>query len=138
MKKYICISFLFFLVLLVYKSWFLPGLISSGDFWPYFKSMYSLRSVIPYAWDPNGGNGLGASSVPFLWILMNFGISIDIFGKFFGLKWELVERLAYLFPFLIISIISINLLYRKVVPESKLSILSSGIFLFNSYILYFI
>ncbi len=134
-KKIITFLLLLLSVLLVYREWFFGGLITAGDFWPYFQSMYELRSTMPFAWDPNGGGGMGANSIPFLWIHMNFGIGIDIFGKLLGLNWPIVERLYYLIPLLSLLLGSPYLLFKKLFPDSKFSIFATVIYGFNTYIL---
>lgn len=134
MKK---IYFLIFAVaiFIVFRSWFSYSLIASGDFWPYFDSQYLLRSLLQYAWDVNGGNGLGASSIPFLSIHLNFGIAIDLLGNYLNLPWIIVQRIVYLFPLIIITSLSSYFLFKEIFPKNNFAILSSFIYLFNTYFL---
>ncbi len=132
-KIYYFISLL--IIYVVYSPWFLPGVITGGDFWPYYKSMYPLYSFPLYAWDMNLGMGMGAFSAPLLWIFFNIGIPITFLGEFLGLHWSVIERIYYLFPLLIISIYSSITLYKKIMPKNDFSLLAAFIYTFNIYIL---
>jgi len=119
----------------VFKAWFLEGLITGGDFWPYYNSMYSQYPLSLSAWYFNFNAGLGGFSGPFLWIFLNVGLPITFLGKTFGLSWSMIERIYYLFPLLAISIASSSLLYTKTIAKNNYSILASFIFVFNTYFL---
>lgn len=97
--------------------------------------MYSVHSFIPYTWNEVLGNGFGSSSTAYLWILTNFGLVLDFYGKFLHLPWPFVERIAYFYPFLIFASVFPAILYRKIFQKSSFFILSSAIYLFNTYIL---
>lgn len=136
MKKYLCLLFSGILLFLIFKAWFFPGLITGGDFVPYFKSMYSNNSIFLYAWDFKGGIGLGGFVAPLLWIYFSIGIPLTILGKVLGFDWTIIERVYYLFPFLIISLFSSLFLFRKIFPKKNiLSLFSCLIFVLNTYIL---
>ncbi len=96
--------------------------------------MYEIKSIFPFAWDPNGGGGLGADASPFLWIHMSFGIGTEIFGKLLGLDWSIIERIYYLFPLMGLLIIGPYILF-KILFSKELAIISSTIFGLNTYIL---
>lgn len=123
------------IIVLVFKHWFLPGLITGGDFWPYFRSMYPIRSIFQYAWDWNSGYGMGSFVGSFLWIRLNFGLAIVFLGKLLNLDWSLIERIFYLFPFIILSCASSFLFFRKLFKENSFAIFSSAIYVLNTYIL---
>lgn len=132
-----CVSSFIFAasIFVIFNAWFFPGLITAGDFWPYSDYMYENYSINQYAWSPIQGNGFGNNSIPLLWIFMNIGIAITALGKFLGFSWPIVERFAYLFPFLLVSITSSVVLFRSFFPQRKFYLLSSAIYLLNPYIL---
>ncbi len=134
-KKILFFLLLFFIFFIVYKSWFLPGLITAGDLWSYSKATYETRPLFLYAWDLASAAGMGGFVGSLLWIYLNFGLSITIFGKFLGLDWIIVERVFYLFPFIFISIFSSYKLYSEVLSKNVFSFFSIFIFCFNTYIL---
>ena len=123
------------LIVLIYKEWFSSGLITAGDFWPYFKSTYATRPVPLTAWDINGGYGLGGFSGPFLWIHLNLSTPITLLGRYLGLSWAFIERVWYLYPFLILIFVSPFILFRKLFPDNKFVLISVIIFSLNTYIL---
>src|SRR3990170_7341122 len=119
--KYVPHLFLGLIIILIYKSWFSLDLITSGDFWPYAKSQYETKTLFLYAWDLASGAGMGGFVGPLLWIYLNFGIPINIFGSRFGLSWEIIQRIYYLFPFLILALFSSYKLFRKLFPNNRFS-----------------
>lgn len=82
-----------FIVFLVYRLWFsFSGTLSSGD-WPYLhKETIEGFSFLP--------------QIEFLWLAPYYQIPTKIFVQYLGASWELVERLFWFWPFLIISILS--------------------------------
>lgn len=135
MKNYLPWILLLFLVIFIFRAWFMPGLITGGDFWPNFKSMYPDRSLTLYAWDPVQGNGFGTNYIPLLWVYANVGFVTTVFGLWLHLPWSIVERIGYLFPFLILSTTSSYILFRKLFPKSKFAVLAPAIYVLNTYIL---
>jgi len=122
------------LVVIVYNAWFLPGVITGGDLWYFFPSMYDNHQIYPRLDLFFANNGFGGSSVPFMAI--NFVMSIPFLaGKTFGLSWEVLSRIFILFPFLIAVSLFPYLFFKKVFPDNLLVTLSSFIFTFNTYIL---
>jgi hypothetical protein len=134
-RQKISIVFFLFLVVVVFRAWYSSGIITGGDFLYYSPSMFSSHLLFPFAWSSVLGNGIGANSVPFLWILTNFGGSINFFGSLLGLPWVIIERVAYLYPFIVFSSVFPAILYRKLFPEKNIYILSSIVYLFNTYVL---
>lgn len=136
MEKINKLLFGFFIlsVLWVYKSWFLPGVITGGDLWYFFPSMFNNHTLIPNALFFGANNGFGGSSI--LYSAVNFIMAIPLsFGKIFNLPWEFLERVFILFPFLIISTVSIIALIRKIFPDNKIYFIAPLVFVLNSYIL---
>src|ERR1035437_3044772 len=126
--KYLLYIFLGLIIILIFKSWFSLDLITSGDFRPFTKLQYEAKLSLLYAWNLTGGSGIGGFVGPLLWIYLNFGIPTTIFGKILGLNWTLIERLYYLFPFLILSLYSPFYFFRKIFINNYFAILSSVIF----------
>lgn len=133
--KFIPLIALLGIIFLIFKAWFLPGLISAGDLWPYSNSIYSSRSFIPFAWDLNNGDGLGMFVAPLLWIYVNFGLPTTILGQWLNLSWSVIERVWYLFPFLIFSFYFSKRLFAKIFSKNNFSLLSASIYTLNTYIL---
>lgn len=122
-------------IVTIFNPWFGKEMITAGDFWPFANGMYMGRSLPLSAWDPFANNGFGSFSGPFLWILLNFAVPITFFGNILGMPWENIQRLAYLYPFLIICFVSPVLLFRKISPHTKGSMFAGVIYLLNTYIL---
>lgn len=127
--------FLTLLLLIIFKAWFMPGLITAGDLWPYSNLIYSSRSMSLFAWDLNNGVGLGAFVGPLLWIYLNFGAPVTLLGIFLGLGWSIIERIWYLYPFFLLGFVSCYKLFSKLFSKNIFTLLSSAIFMLNSYIL---
>ncbi|HVT00650.1 MAG TPA: hypothetical protein VHE53_00265 [Patescibacteria group bacterium] len=123
------------LVLLVFRNWFVPNLITGGDFWFNFPSMYSQFSMFAFAWNWIKGNGLGIFSPLYQAINLVFGAPIFFFGYFLKLPWEIVERLGFFYPFIILGLIAPSYLFKKIFNNNPFWIFSIIIFLFNTYIL---
>ena len=122
-------------ILIVFRNWFTPGLITAGDLWPFSGAMYQERDLPLKAWDQFANNGFGSFSGPFLWIHLNFAIPITIFGQLLGQSWSWIERIGYFLPFLIICPTSSILLYKKIFPKSALYPIAGLLYLLNTYIL---
>lgn len=138
MKKinnFLFFAFFILLILVVFKSWFGFGLITGGDFQVYFKSMFlGLSDFPPPAWNYILGTALGVNGTSVLWNYFVVEIPIIFFGRILGFKWEIVERLGYLFPYLILSLIIPYYVFRKFLATSW-AFISVLLFSFNTYIL---
>ncbi len=136
MKKVnIFISIIFFLLtVIVFKSWFTLLPLSSGDW------SYSLNDAIksfpffPYVWSFNFGLGFGGVNSFILALSSYYLFTTSVLFNVFKIPWVLIERLMWFWPFLLISIFSSHFLFKKLFSE-KFAILSSFIFLFNTYTL---
>lgn len=124
-----------FLVGIIFQKWFMPGLISAGDFWFYYPSMYGEFDRAFYAWNFEKGNGLGMNSVLFQAVLTTFGLPIYLLGILLKIPWETIERIGFFYPFLIICTFSSYFYHKEVLRTTKLWVLSAIVFLFNTYIL---
>ena len=130
--KYFPFILLVLVVVLIFKQWFLPGLISSGDFWYTFSSSYNQYNMFAFAWNWIKGNGLGTFSPLYQAINLDFGIPVFVF-RFLG--WSILERLGFFYPYIFLSLFSIYFLYRKVGSKRNLFFVSALIFPLNTYIL---
>lgn len=132
-KKLLNIIFVLILIK-VFFVWFVPGLITGGDLWYFFPSMYSNHSFLPSSSLFFVNNSFGGSSM--LFQAANFVMAIPLLiGKLSSLPWDLLERIFILFPCLIITPLSMIYFVRKIFPENNLYILSAVILTLNTYIL---
>jgi hypothetical protein len=136
-KRFLFISvlLLFFLIILVFKTWFSTGLLSSTDVGFNSKLTYNNYFLSPYGWQEDKMAGLGGNAVALLWIYTDFGIPITILGKIIGLNWNLVERMIFFYPFLILSFLSSAFLFKKIFKKNVFYLLSVFLFLISTYIL---
>lgn len=123
------------LIALVYGSWFIPGLITSGDFWYFYPSMYGLFDVAFSAWNWEKGNGLGLNSVLYQAVLFDFGLPITLLGGICNFSWQVIERFGFFYPFLIIGSVGSYVLHKNVFRDNVLWIVTAIVILFNTYIL---
>jgi len=123
------------LILWVYKPWFLSPILSAGDLWYYFPSMYDNFYLYPQAWYTRVlYNGLGGAG----YVFQNGNIlasSTFLLPKVFNINWETSVKLVFFLPFLLISISSSSILFRKLFPKNKFWFLAPLIFSLNTYIL---
>lgn len=92
------------LILLIFREWFSGGLLSSGDWhFLFVKSLIPWKSGI-WAWDTTYGNGFGSSDV-FLLPLNSYFLASSKFLLFF-LPWNLVERIIFFWPYILLSFFS--------------------------------
>lgn len=128
--------FLLLLALLciwIFRSWFQTVLVSSGDLKLFYTSNFKDYFLFPYAWGWNLQNGLGDFFSAFAWLDYNYSIPIFI-GNFLHLNWQVIERVFYLFPFLILNFVSSAFLFRKIFSRNPFFLLAPFIYLFNTYI----
>src|SRR3989304_5418844 len=134
-KRLLQLLFLFTFIAAVYRGWFMPGILTGGDFGMTFPSMYLNTFIYPYAWYWNQGSALGGNAISLLWIYFNYATTNFIFGRILGLPWGIFERFAYFYPFLLIGIISSITLARHVFSKKIYAVFSALLFLINTYIL---
>ncbi len=130
------ILFILFLLLIFFcfRSWFSFFPLSSGD-WSYkFPETIGGFTLYPYAWDVGYSNGLGGTTIFLLALNTYFLSTISILFNYFNIPWIIIERIVWFWPFLIISVFSSYLLFKKLF-SNKFALLSSFIYLFNTYIL---
>jgi len=122
------------LILVIFKAWFLPGVITGGDMSYFFPSMYDNFQIHPSDWAFFAGNGFGGTAIPHMPIIFIISI-LFFFGKTFSLSWDMLLRIFILFPFLICSTLFPYLLFKKLFPENPFAIISSFLFTLNTYVL---
>ncbi|MBI3985214.1 MAG: hypothetical protein HY344_04770 [Candidatus Levybacteria bacterium] len=127
--------FILLLFIVVFKNWFYPHVISSGDFSFISTSRLQDISLMPYAWGWNlAVGGLGAFVSPFSWLHFIEAIPL-LFARFFSLNWLLAERVFYFYPLLLALIVIPILFFKKFFPSSKFAFISTLIFSLNTYVL---
>jgi hypothetical protein len=133
MEKLIKPFLLLLLVITVFHAWFLPGLLSTFDFPYYSPLMMKDASIMPYAWGFHVGlDGFARFISPYSWVLPFINIPQVIFGRL-GMDWGLIERITYLYPLLILLLISPVVLFKTVFPKNKFYLMAIIVFSFNTY-----
>lgn len=123
-----------FIFLLVFKSWFLPLSLSTGD-WVY-KFPQSIIEFIryPYAWDLAFQNGLGGNTIFLLALNTYFYASTAFLSQYTQLPWIWIEKIMWYWPFIAASILGSYLLFRNLISKDPvLALISSLIFTTNTY-----
>ncbi|MBI2028476.1 MAG: hypothetical protein HYT07_02590 [Candidatus Levybacteria bacterium] len=122
LKKKTNLILILVVILLVYYPWFLINrTLASGD-WPYlFKETIQGFSFFP---DPS-----------FLWLGPYYQITSKFFVEYLNISWEITERVFWFWMFLGISFFSSRYLSKIILRNSKFNLLTTLIFLTNSYIL---
>ncbi len=89
------------IAVLMYWRWFLPGIITYGDF--YFITKEALADNLPFTWISLYKTGVYFTfSMPLSPFLMLWGLLV----KFSGFGFEVLERILVFFPMIIILIVS--------------------------------
>ena len=117
-------------VFLIFRSWFSFGEITDGDAPFYFPETLRELPNLPYLWLSQGLGSYSSlfSSFPYLVLPLKL-LSV------LGLPWVLIERIAWYWPFLGLSIFSSWYLLKTVLPEVKFRFVAPLVYLFNTYIL---
>lgn len=136
MKKneFLLLVFCLLLISVVFRAWFSLYPLSAGD-WS-FKFLETIRMFhsYPYAWDMNLGSGFGGNDVFLLALNSYFLASSSLFYKYLNISWVFIERIVWFWPFLVISVFTSYYLFKKLF-SNRFALLSSFIYLFNTYIL---
>lgn len=91
----------FFVVLLAYRFWFIPGTLSAGD-WPYLF----VENIREFSFFPEAH---------FLWLAPYYQIPAKIAVVYLKIPWEIYERIFWFWPFIVLSIASSYYLTRSFV-----------------------
>src|SRR3989344_1201089 len=85
--------FVLLVIIYIYHPWFfIDKTLSSGD-WPFLF----LENIKEFSFLPNSG---------FLWLTPYYQSSAKILVEYFGLSWNIAEKILWFWPFLLFSIIS--------------------------------
>lgn len=118
------------ILLIVFRVWFLPGEISGGDAPFFFNEALRDESSFPHIWR---NSGLGYfDSLTYSHIYLSLPIKILSLA---GMSWELIERIAWYWPFLMIGFLSSFYFGRLILGKKTVSFLTPVVFLINTYIL---
>lgn len=134
-KNYWHYFFAGIIILLVFKTWFLPGIISGGDFIYAYTSMFENRALFPLAWDWSGNYGLGSFAPPLQWVNTVYALPVLFFGAFLQFPWSVVERVSFFFPYLVLGLFSSWYLAKTVFGKSKIAVFTALLYITNTYAL---
>jgi len=120
-------------IALVFKSWFLPFPLSTGD-WSYkFPKMISEFNLYPYAWNTSFGNGFGTNGI-FLMALGTYFSTSAAFLYKLNIPWVFIEKILWYWPFIIVSSLGSFFLFKQLFTKSNTyAAVSSLIFTANTY-----
>ncbi len=133
--KNIYIIFVFILLFLIFKNWFIQSQIIGGD-WPYFFQERLLETtLIPPSWNAFLGNGMGGMS-PLYSFQFFHHMTISI-ANIFHISWEIIYKVFWFGLFLFLCIFSAMFLFQVVYKKSNMvSAITAGlIYTTNTYIL---
>lgn len=122
-------------VVLLFRNWFFPGLIVSGDFGYLFDEAIAKISLYPYLWDASFGKGLGGNSSFILGLNTFYYSSAYVLKTFLHLNWSVIERVVWFWPFLAVSVFSSVYLCRKIFRDNPFWIAGPFIFVCNTHVL---
>ncbi len=125
--------FLLVIIRIIFHAWFLPGSLNGGDTWYSTLLYYQQNELHLWAWLPTSGNGLGAFNAFFNWISLYYQVPIAFLEGIFHLNLSWIERIGFVYPYLIVGIISSIYLSKLFNRTSSLLFLFSLIFIFNTY-----
>src|SRR5579859_1326901 len=132
-KEYIILPLFIVLILFIFRSWFLPGIISSGDLRIFYSSSFGDYYLQPFAWDWQQANGFGGVLSPYAWTYYNLAIPL-IIGAMFNFSWEIIEKIFFLIPFLVLGFLSSLYFFETLFPKKTFYFLGPLFYLFNTYI----
>lgn len=131
-KNILAVVLFMSLIGLIFHNWFILNPLSSGDWLSYFPETLRDFPILP-AWDTLN-NGLGQSTIPFLW-LQSYFLTTAKFAAALPLPWILIERIFWFWPFLIASILSSFILSRQFFSGIPIhfSLLAAFFYTVNTY-----
>lgn len=133
--KNVYIFFVFILLFMIFRNWFITPQVIGGD-WPYFfQQRLEETSVLPPSWNTFLGNGFGGISP--LYSLQFFHHLTIAVSNIFHIPWEIVYKVLWFGLFLFISFISPIYLFRTIKKKLDIvSAISAGlIYTTNTYVL---
>lgn len=136
MKNKIVLLSLIAFILYIFRNWFFLQSLSTGD-WNYrFPQVILEFAVYPYAWNIGFGNGFGGDAVFLLALSTYYRLTAVFLSDAFRIPWEVIEKIIWYWPFLIVSVAGAFFLFKKlIVKDSVLALVASLIFATNTYVL---
>lgn len=127
---------LLILFFLVFKTWFTISLIAAGDFLSHSQTKINDVNLLPTIWGWNPAmNQLGGITASYQWIYFVINMPIFFFGKLMHLNWMIIERIVYLYPLLLLLIVSPIKLFQELLPKTKFKYFASILYGLNTFIL---
>lgn len=124
-----------FLLVVIFRPWFLSSEIIGGD-WPfYFNETLEEFTFFPLSWNAEYNNGLGGTdTLYFLNIYQSFTVLLT---QIFHIPWVFIYKVFWFGSFIALSIISITVFLKTILPNAKFwqIIIGGVIFVSNTYIL---
>ena len=127
--------FIISITVIVFNAWFISPIITAGDSWYYYSSMFDNHFIRPYAWYTYSiSTGLGGQGFAFVTTFTMVAVILEI-AKILNVSWETISRFTLYIPFIILSLTSSIFLIKKLFPKNPLWFIAPIIFTFNTYIL---
>lgn len=133
-KKYIFFLFLILIFFIIFQAWFFTKLIIGGDLHPVYLPGF-VSYVYPFSWYWDQNSGLGGYSAPLLWVYTVSSFPVFLLGNIMNLDWRIIERIGFLYPYLLAVFFSPIFLIRKIFGKENILLFSSIVFSLNTYIL---
>jgi len=124
----VLVSIIIFLA--VYRAWFSFRVISAGDAGFFFGETINDFRFFPYLWQSGRLGQYSGLLYPFFYISLPVKVLSSL-----GLRWPVVERLIWYWPFLVLSLFSTAFFVKTVNPKNGFKFLAPLIYLLNSYVL---
>lgn len=117
-------------LIVIFRNWFMPTYLSSGDWIYYYPSLIKQTSFLS-AWDIRN-IGMGGSMLPTLWLE---AYTVGTMKLSFGIGWLLYERIFWFFPYLLCGFVTLYWMYKRFLFGRYAGLLSVFLFLGNTYAL---
>jgi len=122
-------------VFIVFRSFF-SSLPLIGHDWPVvFSEAVRGLSGVPQAWSQLLEGGFGGSTLPVLWVDSYYQFVFAVFTGVFGFPFALVERIFFVFPWCIGSILGSYVLIKHVLKSRVAASIGVLVYVVNTYIL---
>ena len=124
---------IFIVAFLVFRNWFSLETISAGDLGFLYSVNLKEHWQLPLSWESFKNLGLGGYALPFQGAFF-YNLLLGLLERFFD--FNLIERIIWFWPFLILTIFSSWCLAKTFFPKDKIiHFFAPFIYLFNPYIL---
>jgi hypothetical protein len=138
MKKLFILLPILLVFISIFRVWFLNGTVSGFDHPYFYTDRIKEFTFFPTVWDSVYGNGFGENLLKYFWVETYLRFVSQLYGNILKLPWEMIQRLSWFLPFIVISLVSpyyfiksLNL-FQKNYFSYALSII---IYSLNTYIL---